>query len=963
MAQATGEVGAEPSGRGGATAARLAAMGATALRLSSAPSHEAVAEALLADCVAALGATSGVLAAVGPDGRQVAILGAFGAPQELLAALAPAAGDVTPLADALRQVEPLWLGTRQEVATRYPRLEQALGRGGLAALAITPLRAEGQALGALAIASAAPWPGSTEDRTFLAAMAAQAALAIARLGHQASAAQALATASRATAHTMRVQTLTASLAEAVTPAEVLAIVAAQVGQHIGETSGAIGLVTADGSGLEIAQMVGYDPGDLRPWQRIPMERGQLAADVALSGEAQFYETRGTLVARYPQLAQARLKSAAWAVVPLRTEGRTLGVLSLGFPQARSFAPDERTLLELFAQQCATAVQRTSRFHAVERARATAERAADRVARLYTVTAALAEALTLAEVAEVIVNEGMAALGAIAGSVRQLSPDGGALLALQVAGYPPELVEQWRVIPIDAPMPMAETVRLARSILIESPEEMAASWPQFADAMAALHYKAVALLPLMVGGRPIGTMSLGFARPRRFDADDRSFLDALARQCAFALERARLYAATQAQAARLGALAEASQLFAAASLDLPSVLDAIAWRVAHAVGDMGTVSLLSDDRQLQQVAAIAHTNAEAREVLAQLLSSFPLGADEGISGRTLHTGEAQLIPTISEEQLRELIKPEHWPFLERFGIYSLMVAPLRVNGEVIGTLSALRDRPSRPYTDNDLTMLRELADRAALAVANARLYQQAREAIQIRDQFLSIAAHELKTPLTALSGQAQLVQRRLGRGEQTPERLARSIAVIARQADRLDAMVRTLLDVARIERGQFALERQGLDLLGLVDRVVDDVQGELDSHVLVFERAAGPLMVDGDPLRLEQVIQNLLSNAVKYSPDGGTIMLRVERREGEAVVTVVDEGVGIPAEALPQLFQRFYRAANVTEHHISGMGIGLYVVREIVTRHGGTVEVRSAEGEGSVFTVSLPLVPEAATGGS
>ena len=212
--------------------------------------------------------------------------------------------------------------------------------------------------------------------------------------------------------------------------------------------------------------------------------------------------------RYPQLAQATIKNEAWSIVPLRAEGRTLGMLSLGFVTPHAFDPEERAMLVLLAQQCATALQRTERYHAVEQARAAAEQArsaaeqaADRTARLYAVTAALAEALTLTQVADVIVTQGIAALDAIAGSVRQLSPDGAALVALHVVGYPPDLASQWQVIPLDAPVPMAEAVRLARPILIESPAEVAEAWPQFSDALTALRYQAVALLPLMVVDRP------------------------------------------------------------------------------------------------------------------------------------------------------------------------------------------------------------------------------------------------------------------------------------------------------------------------------------------------------------------------------------------------------------------------------------------------------------------------------
>ena len=288
----------------------------------------------------------------------------------------------------------------------------------------------------------------------------------------------------------------------------------------------------------------------------------------------------------------------------------------------------------------------------------------------------------------------------------------------------------------------------------------------------------------------------------------------------------------------------------------------------------------------------------------------------------------------------------------------MIAPLHVNGVVIGTLGALRDTPDCPYTPDDLTMLQELANRASLAVANARLYQQAQDAIQIRDQFLSIAAHELKTPLTALYGQAQLAQHRLRRGTQTPERLTHAIDMITRQAGRLDAMVVTLLDVGRIEQGQFVLDQQPLELGSVVDRVVEEVRPTLDQHTLHYAPSDAPLIVNGDALRLEQVLHNLLSNAVKYSPHGGTI--RVEARcHGQTIhISVADAGIGIPSHALARLFQRFYRAENASAHHISGMGVGLYVVHEIVTRHGGRLEVASTAGVSSTFTLLLPVHADA-----
>ncbi len=140
-------------------------------------------------------------------------------------------------------------------------------------------------------------------------------------------------------------------------------------------------------------------------------------------------------------------------------------------------------------------------------------------------------------------------------------------------------------------------------------------------------------------------------------------------------------------------------------------------------------------------------------------------------------------------------------------------------------------------------------------------------------------------------------------------------------------------------------------------VVEDVRPTLTQHTLTCSLMDMPLMIEGDELRLEQVLQNLLSNAIKYSPAGGPITARVEQQGGTVCVAVADQGLGIPQDAIPQLFQRFYRAANVDAGSIKGLGIGLYVVKEIVTLHGGAVRVDSVEGIGSTFTISLPLVEQ------
>jgi len=159
----------------------------------------------------------------------------------------------------------------------------------------------------------------------------------------------------------------------------------------------------------------------------------------------------------------------------------------------------------------------------------------------------------------------------------------------------------------------------------------------------------------------------------------------------------------------------------------------------------------------------------------------------------------------------------------------------------------------------------------------------------------------------------------------------------------------------LDSGQLSIERAPLDLGALVRRVVEEIRPTLTSRAIELLNTDEPLIISGDELRLEQVLQNLIQNAIKYSLDNQTIDVRVERSGACVCVAIMDRGIGIPQAALPQLFQRFYRAPNVEDQHISGMGVGLYVVKEIVGLHGGEITVQSTEGQGSTFTVCLPLL--------
>jgi signal transduction histidine kinase len=220
-------------------------------------------------------------------------------------------------------------------------------------------------------------------------------------------------------------------------------------------------------------------------------------------------------------------------------------------------------------------------------------------------------------------------------------------------------------------------------------------------------------------------------------------------------------------------------------------------------------------------------------------------------------------------------------------------------------------------------------------------------------FLTTAAHELKTPLTSILGYAELLERQLRKGNGA-EREQRAVHAIRTQSQRLNKRIAGLLELGRIDHDQLRLERAPLDLCALARRVVAENEPLLSQHTIACSTPEGAVMVNGDELRLEQVLDNLVQNAIKYSPGGGRVTVSIEQHNNNAWLLVGDEGIGIPPTAIPQLFQRFYRAPNVEPLQTMGMGIGLYVVKEIVQLHGGTINVESTEGVGSTFRVCLPL---------
>jgi PAS domain S-box-containing protein len=285
---------------------------------------------------------------------------------------------------------------------------------------------------------------------------------------------------------------------------------------------------------------------------------------------------------------------------------------------------------------------------------------------------------------------------------------------------------------------------------------------------------------------------------------------------------------------------------------------------------------------------------------------------------------------------------------------LITALFDEHRQLQGFAKVTRDLTERKKAEEQREQLRE-HEQQLLRERAAR--DQMEVAEQMRDSFLTILAHELRTPLTTLLGNAQMLLRRAQRTGGLAERDQRNVQIIVEQTTRLNTMVQLQLDIARLHTDQLRIERMPLDMRALAQQIVEEFLPTVTAHTLTYVGSDTPLLVEGDRLRMIQVLQNLLQNAIKYSPAGGAVLIQIERHDTTVRIAISDTGMGIPKAELLLLFQRFYRASNVDERQISGLGIGLYIVKELVTLHGGTIEVVSEEGRGSTFIVTLPLLED------
>ena len=391
-----------------------------------------------------------------------------------------------------------------------------------------------------------------------------------------------------------------------------------------------------------------------------------------------------------------------------------------------------------------------------------------------------------------------------------------------------------------------------------------------------------------------------------------------------------------------------------SLDYRTTLLQITSLLVPQLADWCAIDLLDEEGQIAR-AALAHADPQGETLLREMSTRYPPTAAEPSPIMAMIRSKRSLLhsPITSADLAALTHDADHYNLATAIGMTSALLVPLQAHGHLFGILSLVRGT-SAPYTEAERTRVEDFVQRCAVALDNARLYQQAQEAVLLRDKFVAIASHELRTPVTSIRGYAQLIERQILKGNLDPERITRQAAQITTQATRLTALIGDLLDASRIQQGRLDLHRTRCDLTALAREVFgafSTAPERTANHILLLDTAES-VVGRWDRGRLDQVLTNLLSNAIKYSPAGGEVRLSIAATAERAIVTISDQGLGIPLAEQDELFQPFARG-GAAHGRIGGTGLGLYIVRQIVEGHGGTIAVASTPAVGSTFTVTLP----------
>lgn len=538
-------------------------------------------------------------------------------------------------------------------------------------------------------------------------------------------------------------------------------------------------------------------------------------------------------------------------------------------------------------------------------------AEQRTVLLQELTAALSQAATIEEIAVVVVNKALQAVGGHLGSVAMLTPDGSAIELVSTYGTPQETYRRFQRTPLDFPAPLTDAIRLGKAVWIETQEEYVTRYPSLAAIVTETTGSyASACLPLIVDEQVIGGMGISFSHPVSFTHEDRDFLQALAQQSAQAIQRARLYEVV---------LQERNKLW--------TLLDSMTEEVWFYDAD-GKVVLLNQAavNGLGLDLPLFHPIREhlGRFEVDNKIDDYSHVIDASLFARTLHKGET----------LKDVEMFAQHPQTGERRFWQTSAAPIKNEvGDIVGAVVVARD-----ITDQK------------------RAEQQTRDLIAERErmraltEFVQNVSHDFKTPLSILKTSLYLLDKVSDPGKQQ-----RQIMVMEQQTQRLTNLLEGMLSMTRLDQ-EIILNLQVIDLNHLIDEIHASklslaAQKGLTTQIKPSEES---LEIQADIAELEQALLNILDNAIQYTPLGGMVTLRTSRKDTMAVIEILDTGIGISKADLPHIFERLYRADKARSTATGGVGLGLSIAQKIIQLHGGDIIVSSMPDKGTTIRILLPV---------
>ena len=409
------------------------------------------------------------------------------------------------------------------------------------------------------------------------------------------------------------------------------------------------------------------------------------------------------------------------------------------------------------------------------------------------------------------------------------------------------------------------------------------------------------------------------------------------------------------------LADASRLLAD-TLDYEATLATVAGLALPHLGAWCFVDVVAPDGGMRRLAVI-HPDPENQDLARRLESGWPPERDDPFGlPRAMLTRRSEVIEHVTDEMLQAAAHgEENLRILRRLGIGSLMVVPLIARGEVLGAITYNAPRSYHPYTDEDLELAEDLAARCAVAIDNARLYREARHAQALAEEanraktlFLSTMSHELRTPLNAISGYAELME--LGVHGPLTDDQRQDLRRIQANQRHLLGLVNSVLDYSRMEAGRLVFRLASIRLKDVLREVETIVLPMASKREVEFQHACvdDGIVVRADQEKLQQILTNLVVNGIKFSREGGRVSVECNTEGDNALVRVVDDGIGIAEKHLEKIFRPFVQVVEGTTRKEEGTGLGLAISRSLARAMGGDLWVESELGDGSTFTVSVPL---------